>query len=144
MKYQGFERRQSDLNRCIRVLQTHALPLGYVAVIYKETAENCAVSVLAPRVGLEPTTPRLTAECSTIELSRNTITKFALRTCVLDEKHCDASTQSFFGRVAKPAERIVRLFSSRSRDDEKSRLLNFQQSHRKRFRESREACGASR
>ena len=25
----------------------------------------------APRVGLEPTTPRLTAECSTIELSRN-------------------------------------------------------------------------
>ena len=26
---------------------------------------------LAPRVGLEPTTLRLTAECSTIELSRN-------------------------------------------------------------------------
>ena len=26
-----------------------------------------------PRVGLEPTTPRLTAVCSTIELSRNTI-----------------------------------------------------------------------
>ena len=26
---------------------------------------------LAPRVGLEPTTPRLTAVCSTIELSRN-------------------------------------------------------------------------
>ena len=28
---------------------------------------------LAPRVGLEPTTTRLTAECSTIELSRNNI-----------------------------------------------------------------------
>ena len=28
-------------------------------------------SSLAPRVGLEPTTTRLTAECSTIELSRN-------------------------------------------------------------------------
>ena len=28
---------------------------------------------LAPRVGLEPTTTRLTAECSTIELSRNDI-----------------------------------------------------------------------
>ena len=28
--------------------------------------------ILAPRVGLEPTTLRLTAECSTIELSRNT------------------------------------------------------------------------
>ena len=27
-------------------------------------------SSLAPRVGLEPTTTRLTAECSTIELSR--------------------------------------------------------------------------
>ena len=27
-----------------------------------------------PRVGLEPTTPRLTAVCSTIELSRNTKT----------------------------------------------------------------------
>ena len=27
---------------------------------------------LAPRVGLEPTTLRLTAECSTIELPRNT------------------------------------------------------------------------
>ena len=26
--------------------------------------------VIAPRVGLEPTTPRLTAVCSTIELSR--------------------------------------------------------------------------
>ena len=28
---------------------------------------------LAPQVGLEPTTPRLTAECSTIELSRNNV-----------------------------------------------------------------------
>ena len=28
-------------------------------------------SYLAPRVGLEPTTYRLTAECSTIELSRH-------------------------------------------------------------------------
>ena len=28
---------------------------------------------LPPRVGLEPTTPRLTAACSTIELSRITI-----------------------------------------------------------------------
>ena len=45
------------------VLQTGALPLGYVAVFnYVEQA---------PRVGLEPTTPRLTAVCSTIELSRN-------------------------------------------------------------------------
>ena len=31
----------------------------------------------APRVGLEPTTPRLTAVCSTIELSRNTTLVFS-------------------------------------------------------------------
>ena len=30
---------------------------------------------LAPRVGLEPTAYRLTAECSTIELPRNMLTK---------------------------------------------------------------------
>ena len=43
------------------MLQTHALPLGYCAIFnYSKT----------PRVGLEPTTTRLTAECSTIELSR--------------------------------------------------------------------------
>ncbi|MDF2885304.1 MAG: hypothetical protein K0R54_5877, partial [Clostridiaceae bacterium] len=29
------------------------------------------IEILTPRVGLEPTTPRLTAVCSTIELSRN-------------------------------------------------------------------------
>ena len=27
------KRRRPDLNRCIRVLQTHALPLGYCALI---------------------------------------------------------------------------------------------------------------
>ena len=31
---------------------------------------------LAPRVGLEPTTTRLTAECSTIELSRNILSYY--------------------------------------------------------------------
>ena len=41
----------------IRVLQTHALPLGYVAI------HSSVYS--APCVGLEPTTPRLTAACST-------------------------------------------------------------------------------
>ena len=35
----------------------------------KKTAVTCSPS--APRVGLEPTTPRLTAVCSTIELSGN-------------------------------------------------------------------------
>ena len=28
----SFKRRRPDLNRCIRVLQTHALPLGYCAL----------------------------------------------------------------------------------------------------------------
>jgi hypothetical protein len=32
---------------------------------------------LAPQVGFEPTTLRLTAECSTIELLRNKATKYA-------------------------------------------------------------------
>ena len=31
----------------------------------------CYLQYQTPRVGLEPTTTRLTAECSTIELSRN-------------------------------------------------------------------------
>ena len=34
--------------------------------------------VLAPQVGLEPTTLRLTAECSTIELLRTKIDEFIL------------------------------------------------------------------
>ena len=47
----------------------------------KVSCENCesvikslrhiATGLQAPRVGLEPTTTRLTAECSTIELLRN-------------------------------------------------------------------------
>ena len=39
---------------------------------YKKSTDNFILSVdcSAPRVGLEPTTTRLTAECSTIELSR--------------------------------------------------------------------------
>ena len=35
------------------------------------TKNATACGILAPRVGLEPTTYRLTAECSTIELSRH-------------------------------------------------------------------------
>ena len=53
------ERCEPDLNRRITVLQTGALPLGY-RTKYK-----------TPRVGFEPTTLRLTAGCSTAELSRN-------------------------------------------------------------------------
>ena len=34
-----------------------------------------------PRIGLEPTTPRLTAECSTIELSRNIYQTFYRLIC---------------------------------------------------------------
>ena len=37
---------------------------------------------LAPRVGLEPTTLRLTAACSTIELPRNRISRFWAQNCV--------------------------------------------------------------
>ena len=110
------------MNRCVLVLQTIALPLGYCAIFNlndsngnrtrvtavkgrclnrltmepylpavffshnagflkmrlplqpllfsKEATASSAVASLTPRVGLEPTTPRLTAVCSTIELSR--------------------------------------------------------------------------
>ena len=119
--FRGFdERRRPDLNRWILVLQTIALPLGYVAVFIflcwlraseqgvadpRLTAWLCRHIIKlcitasdsdgnrtrvtavkgrclnrlttepiihwAPRVGLEPTTSRLTAVRSTIELSRN-------------------------------------------------------------------------
>lgn len=39
----------------------------------------CALRKMAPRVGLEPTTDRLTADCSTIELSRNSPRKSGTR-----------------------------------------------------------------
>ena len=39
---------------------------------------------IAPRVGLEPTTPRLTAECSTIELSRIIPSAFAETVILFD------------------------------------------------------------
>ncbi len=37
----------------------------------KKTPDGVFLCEVAPRVGLEPTTLRLTAECSTIELPRN-------------------------------------------------------------------------
>ena len=81
------------------VLQTGALPLGYVTLYRKKRlyyvktndsyGNRTRVTAVkgrclnrltkepnilkqTPRVGLEPTTPRLTVVCSTIELSRNT------------------------------------------------------------------------
>ena len=51
----------------------------------------------APRVGLEPTTTRLTAECSTIELSRK-VSCFAsyLRECFAFSVHCQATYKGNF------------------------------------------------
>ena len=66
----------------IRVLQTHALPLGYVAINDPNEIRTRVTAVKGrclnrltmgprllkrktPRVGLEPTTARLTAACST-------------------------------------------------------------------------------
>ena len=40
---------------------------------------------LAPQVGLEPTTLRLTAECSTIELLRNVVTRIKERAATCRE-----------------------------------------------------------
>ena len=52
-----------------------ALPLSYRPRRHKTgfPKKACRFFKLAPRVGLEPTTPRLTAACSTIELSRNVV-----------------------------------------------------------------------
>ena len=56
----------------MKVLQTSALPLGYGAIfnyLMLLYAKFSHMITETPRVGLEPTTPRLTAVCSTIELS---------------------------------------------------------------------------
>ncbi len=93
-----FREVRAGFEPAITVLQTGALPLGYRTIFKNDSNGNrtrvtavkgrClnrltmepyafpAVLIIpwvftqAPRVGLEPTTTRLTAECSTIELSR--------------------------------------------------------------------------
>ena len=62
-------------------------PLGVSNVSDKKT----------PRVGLEPTTTRLTAECSTIELSRK-ISCFTsyLRECYAFSVHCQATYKGIY------------------------------------------------
>ena len=85
LKIQDFSEATTGFEPVIRVLQTHALPLGYVARWLLRESNPCyrrerAMSwpldqgalyvntfsgVLTPPVGLEPTTTRLTAECST-------------------------------------------------------------------------------
>ena len=47
------------------------------------TTEPCLIFKKTPRVGLEPTTSRLTAVRSTIELSRNTLLLFKCTFCTL-------------------------------------------------------------
>ena len=64
---------------------------------YKKPAGNSAdrsLSSEAPRVGLEPTTPRLTAVCSTIELSRIIWHKFFPYT--FKTIYCQSIFKTFF------------------------------------------------
>ena len=66
----------------------------------------------APRVGLEPTTTRLTAECSTIELSRK-ISCFAsyLRECyAFSEKSYKAKCEEILFIPSKPNTEISSLY----------------------------------
>ena len=91
-------------------MQTIALPLGYDAISNNDSRGNrtpvtavkgrcldrltmepyhagsessgCTQFPAAPQVGLEPTTTRLTAECSTIELLRNK-NRLYLQNCIL-------------------------------------------------------------
>ncbi len=85
-----FKRRLADLNRrsgsCSPTpyhLAKSPYSIHYIIcrpsiihdTITSSKQKNCKLSYKkTPRVGLEPTTPRLTAVCSTIELSRNTYT----------------------------------------------------------------------
>ncbi len=54
----------------IEVLQTSALPLGYVAVWLgrRPWSEACAVKCLERKAGFEPVTLALARRCSTTEL----------------------------------------------------------------------------
>ena len=62
-------RRRPDSNRRMRVLQTLALPLGYVAVIGPELLEGSpGVQRMERETGFEPATPTLARLCSTTEL----------------------------------------------------------------------------
>ena len=82
----------------IRELQSHALPLGYGTIFfYKET----------PRVGLEPTTPRLTAACSTIELSRKTEHCDLLN--MNQRGACSPADAGFANHKAKKRREVMRL-----------------------------------
>ena len=49
-----------------------AWPRSHIYFLKELTCKKLLQVAFTPRVGLEPTTLRLTAECSTIELSRNT------------------------------------------------------------------------
>ena len=72
-KFLGFSlKAPTRFELVIEVLQTFALPLGYGAIFNYLMLLYAVVKHMiteTPRVGLEPTTPRLTAVCSTIELS---------------------------------------------------------------------------
>ena len=112
----------------ITVLQTGALPLGYRTIHYStfndSNGNRTRVTAVkgrclnrltmepqylfsyekTPRVGLEPTTTRLTAECSTIELSRK-ISCFVsyLRECyAFSEKSYKAKCEEILFIPSKP------------------------------------------
>ena len=56
-----------------RKANTISFPIGIIVICLIEKTGYSIMNNLftAPRAGLEPATTRLTAECSTIELSRN-------------------------------------------------------------------------
>ena len=68
---------------------------------------------LAPRVGLEPTTPRLTAECSTIELSRNNTWYTTAYSSSLTQIQVDVNT-FYFMYLQNFIQKVLRLHSLQS------------------------------
>ena len=69
----GFEPvRTGVADHCLTTwLLRHIFDLFSISQAIFHVKKRILLFVKAPRVGLEPTTTRLTAECSTIELSRN-------------------------------------------------------------------------
>ena len=69
-----------------------AWPWSHIYLLHKNILHK-----ITPRVGLEPTTTRLTAECSTIELSRKMFC-FAkhLRECCAFSVYCQVNVKKFY------------------------------------------------
>ena len=101
-------RRRSESNRRMRVLQTLALPLGYVAL----RGRRVAGVVLERETGFEPATPTLARLCSTTELfpPRRAEDTHRPPHCQGDRRPSGAAVRGVFGRRRHPAQKASNAF----------------------------------